>query len=216
MLLAEELALVAIKPDTGRHALGVRSQLNACLAGLLVADLMLEGAAAPVEQHNGVAVSDQPTPTSPTLAAVARVVAEKGPKVKAILSHMDRGLGEHVGTGTWETATSGLVAAGVLAPSPAARRPQHDIVDPIARDRLIERLRDAASGDGPIEPRTALVLSMTGPSNLLEVVAPDRDTRKAARRRIDHGLDGTEFERIAKAVRQLIAEAASTAVSGGT
>jgi len=50
MLLFEELALLAIDPDTGRHGLGTRDQLNACLAGLLVAELVLDGTVAPGER----------------------------------------------------------------------------------------------------------------------------------------------------------------------
>ena len=42
MLLAEELALIAIDPESGRHALGTRDNLNACLAGLLVVELYLD------------------------------------------------------------------------------------------------------------------------------------------------------------------------------
>jgi len=42
MLLAEELALVARKPESGRHQIGTGDALNACLAGLLVAELLLE------------------------------------------------------------------------------------------------------------------------------------------------------------------------------
>ena len=39
LLLAEQLALVALDAESGRHALGTRTHLNACLAGLLVAEL---------------------------------------------------------------------------------------------------------------------------------------------------------------------------------
>ncbi len=53
MLLAEELALIAVRPETGRHAVGVRSQLNACLAGLLVAELMIEPGAMPTDGDKG-------------------------------------------------------------------------------------------------------------------------------------------------------------------
>ena len=48
MLLSEEFALVAINPDTGRHGIGDRSSLNACLAALLVAELLLTGVAGPL------------------------------------------------------------------------------------------------------------------------------------------------------------------------
>jgi len=57
MLLAEELALVALNPDSGRHELGARDQLNACLAGLLVAELMLEGIVGPGEREDGIVVT---------------------------------------------------------------------------------------------------------------------------------------------------------------
>ena len=207
---------MAVKPETGRHAMGVRSQLNACLAGLFVAELMIGGAAAPAEGDKGVTVIRERTPESPTLAAVADVVAAKAPKTKAILSAMDRGLRQRLGTGTWDTAMSGLVATGALAPATNDRLPRQDVVDAATRDRLVDQLRVAAADNGPIAPRTAVVLSMTGPANLLEVVAPERRTRRHARRRIDHALEGTDFERIRKAVRQLIAEANAAAVGAGT
>ncbi len=56
---------------------------------------------------------------------------------------------------------------------------------------------------------------MTGPANLLEVVAPERRGRRHARRRIDHGLDGTDLEIYGKTVRKLIAEAAAAASGYG-
>ena len=90
VLLAEELALIAVDEDSGRHALGTRDQLNACLAGLLVAELVLDGAAAPGERKGTVVVTGEPA-RGPLLSAVADVIAEKGPKIKAVLSHMSRG-----------------------------------------------------------------------------------------------------------------------------
>ncbi len=83
------------------------------------------------------------------------------------------------------------------------------------RDAIVERLRAAAAGDGPIEARTALVLSMTGPGNLLEVVAPERSTRKHARDRIDMRLDDSELEPVGKVVRRLIEEAVAVVASSG-
>ena len=80
---------------------------------------------------------------------------------------------------------------------------------------MIARLQAAAADDGPMDPRTALLLNMTGPANLLEVVAPERRGRRHARRRIDHGLDGTDLEIYGKTVRKLIAEAAAAASGYG-
>ncbi len=215
MLLAEELALVAVNPETGRHAAGARSRLNACLAGLLVAELVLEGAAELGDRTGRVVPTSKKGPDSPTLAATARVVADKAPKLKAILQHMSRGLEGQLGVGTWDVVVAGLVADGVLAPAEGSIRPKNDVVDVRRRDGLIARLQSAAADDGPMDPRTALVLNMTGPANLLEVVAPERATRKHARRRIDHGLDGTGLEIYGKTVRKLIAEAAAAASGAG-
>jgi len=215
MLLAEELALVAVNPETGRHATGSRSHLNACLAGLLVAELVLEGSAAPGERTGQVVPTSRKAPASPTLAAAAQVVAEKAPKLKAVLQHMSRGLEGQLGVGTWDVVVAGLVADGALAPTEGSIRPKNDVVDVGRRDSVIARLQSAAADDGPIDPRTALLLNMTGPANLLEVVAPERRGRRHARRRIDHGLDGTDLEIYGKTVRKLIAEAAAAASAAG-
>ena len=106
LLLAEELALVAVNEDTGRHALGLRTNLNACLAGLLVAELVLNGHARPGDGEETLVLGGG-SPGSPTLAAAGRVLVEKGPKIKGVLSHMDRGLTEDLGRGTWDAAISG-------------------------------------------------------------------------------------------------------------
>ncbi|MGH8994029.1 MAG: GPP34 family phosphoprotein [Acidimicrobiia bacterium] len=225
MLLFEELALVAVNPESGRHALGVREPLNASLAGLLVAELLLEGIAEPApDRDDAVVLTDRPAPASAVLAAVARVVADRGPKIKAILSHMNRGLEKQLGTGTWSSAVAGLADAGVLAPASGALRPQSNLLDPAARDAVVERLRAAAGHDDPLDPRTAVLLSMTGPAWLLEVVAPERRTRRHARQRIDHALDSTDLQAVGKIVRRVIAEAetmagamvATTVVASGT
>jgi hypothetical protein len=208
VLLSEELALVAIKPASGRHQLGTGEPLNACLAGLLIAELVLDGA---VGTSDGIVVTGEP-PANRTLAAAARVVAEKGPKIKAVLSHMSRGLQQHLGRSTWESAVAGLEGAGVLAPATGLVRPERPLLDARARDALVDRLRAAAAGNGPLDLRTAVLLSMTGPAQLLEVVAPTHAGRGHARGRIDHALDGTDLEPVADVVRRLIRDAAAASV----
>ena len=220
MLLAEELALVALKPESGRHQLGTGDALNACLAGLLVAELLLDGSVGPGDKDDRLAeVPGQPTPSSPALAAALEVVAEKGPKMKAVLSHMSRGLEKRLGMSTQEAVFSGLAGAGIVGASTGGLLPKRPVLDHAAWNGVVDRLRAAAAGDGPIEARTALVLSMTGPAHLLEVVAPERRGRKHARHRIDHALDGSDLEPLGKVVRRLIQEAtevaAATAAIGG-
>jgi hypothetical protein len=171
----------------------VRDTLNACLAGLLVIEVQLGDG-----------------PPSRLLEAAADVQREAGPKPKAVLSAMDRGLQHRLQAGTWDATIAGLVDVGILAPSTGGLRPRHPVVDHAVRDDVVARLQAAAIGDEPMAVRTAAVLSMTGPAQLLEVVAPDRAGRKHARHRIDHALDETAIEPVAESVRKVLAEAAAT------
>jgi hypothetical protein len=212
VLIAAELALIAIDPKSGRHHLGTRDLLNACLAGLLVAEAVLEGAGVPGDKP-GTIVASGPRPADPILAAATEVIGERGPKVKPILSHMDRGLKQRLASGTWDTMVNELVRSGALRIHEGGGRPT--VSDSALRDGIIARLRQAADGDDPLEPRTALLLSMTGPAHLLELVAPDRSTRKHARKRIDHALDADQLAPVADSVRALLAEAAAVVAVAG-
>jgi hypothetical protein len=109
MLLAEELALIAIDPGSGRHALGTRDKLNAYLAGLLVVELHLDDRL-----------------DSRLLAAAGEVLAEAGPKTKAVLSAMSRDVDRRLGMGTWDAVIAGLVDADVVAPVSECLRPSNE------------------------------------------------------------------------------------------
>ena len=211
MNLAEELALVAIDPSSGRHGLGLRSELNACLAGLLVAELLLDGVVEIGAKEDRLVVTGTAEPKSKLLAAATAVVIDRGPKIKAILSHMDRGLAHLLGLGTWDAIVSTLADQGVLAATRRGVRSRNDVLQPFVRDAIIAALRVAADGESGLAPRTAVLLSMAGPAHLLEVVAPNRSTRRRARERIDTALDGTPLEPIGKMVRRLISDANSAA-----
>ena len=195
MLMAEELALIAMNPRKRSAGLGVHQHLNACLAGLLLGDLVVKGAAELRPQDKIVLVPGVSLAAG-TLAGAALVVAEKGPTIKAILSGMDRALHKHLGRGTWDAVLAGL-SEGVAG-----------------RAEAIERLRWAAASDEQLDPRTALVLSMTGPAHLLELMAPRHGAaRRHARYRIDHVTDGLPCEGISRAVRRIIAQDETAAAS---
>ena len=199
LLLAEELALIAIDPGSGRRAMGARDNLNACLAGLLIAELQLED-----------------RPQSSLLDAAQQVSDDAGPKPKAVLSAMDRGLRRRLGNGTWDAVVDSLHQHGIVAPDGGKARPRTRVVDLHERDAIVDRLRHAAAADDPLDQRTAALLSMTGPAQLLELVAPHRRTRRQARGRIDHALDDTSLEAIGAAVRRVIADAAAAVAAGST
>ena len=153
MLLAEELALVALKPESGRHQIGTGDALNACLAGLLVAELLLDGSVGPGDKDDRiVAVPGRKAPASSALAAALEVVTEKGPKIKGVLSHMSRGLEQRLGMSTQEAVFSGLAAAGIVGASTGGLLPKRPVLDRAAWDAVVDRLRAAAHGDGPLDP----------------------------------------------------------------
>jgi hypothetical protein len=216
VLLAEQLALISLNPETGRHGAGLREVMNACLSGLLVAELMIDGTAARGEK-DGTVVLKGPASGSRTLTAAGEVVAERGPKLRTVLSGMNRGLNRRLGTGTWDTTMAGLADAGVVASmSGGVRGTRFALLDAAARADLVADLRAAAAGDAPLDLRTAAVLSMVGPARLLEVIAPERATRRHARRRIDHALDSTEEAAVGREVRRVIADAAAAAAAAAT
>jgi hypothetical protein len=159
-------------------------------------------------------VTGKAEPKTKLLAAATAVVIDRGPKIKAILSHMDKGLSRLLDLGTWEAVVSSLVDQGVLAPARRTIRSRNDVLQPFVRDATVAALRVAAAAESALEPRTAVLLSMTGPAHLLEVVAPNRSSRRHARNRIDNALDGTPLDSIAKVVRRLISDANSAAAGG--
>ena len=108
----------------------------------------------------------------------------------------------------------GLANVGILGPARGGVRSKNDVANHGARDAVIARLRAAAASDRAMEPRTALMLNMTGPASLLEVVAPDRSTRKHARNRIDHALDSTDFESVGRIVRWILSDAEAASAAG--
>jgi hypothetical protein len=94
-------------------------------------------------------------------------------------------------------------------------RPRHDVIDRAGREAIVSRLWLAALGDDPLDVRTAVLLSMIGPAQLLELVAPDRAGRKHARRRIDHALDATSLQPITWDQGKELAKHASFTIDTG-
>ncbi|MDP9116268.1 MAG: GPP34 family phosphoprotein [Actinomycetota bacterium] len=214
ILLAGELALVAIDSATGRARVGERSLMNATLAGLLVAELVIDGVFTAGKDAGHLRRTAAPAPADPVLAAATRIVEDEGPTVKAVLSAMDRCLNKQLGTGTWDSVLSSLADADVLAPVSGRFIRHYELTRPAVREEILHRLHAAATSDGPLDPRTAALLSMTGPAHLLERVAPDKATRKNARHRIDHCLEGSDLAGVASLVRKVLQEAQNAAAAG--
>ena len=94
---------------------------------------------------------------------------------------------------------------------------QHPVIDTAARQAVLDQVRAAAMGEGPVRPDVAVVLALAGPCRLPERVAPDRSTRRAVKRRIARATAETPFApQVGEIVDELIAAVAATATAIAT
>jgi hypothetical protein len=200
MLLAEELLLLGLDPVKGTVVSSARRELLVGLAGALVGELALAGL---VDLAGKRFIAVGTPPEDPLLAAAHQALARStGRRAADQLRRLDKGIG-----GVWARLVDGLAGQGVLG----RRRDRvlvftvtrHPVLQPAVREELLARVRAAAAGDGQLEPRTAVVLALTGPSGLLEVVAPDQASRRHAERRVE---TAAELTPVAPVVKKVIAE----------
>jgi hypothetical protein len=208
MLIAEELVLLALHPD-GTMARGASSQTAVAVGvtGALVTELALDGH---LDVSDGRIRLTGTRPTHPLLAqALDHTAPHAGKKLKSRLGSI-----KHAG---WSEVVDGMIAAGIVGRETAPLRPtRHPVKDLAAQARLLAEVRAAAVGVGPLEPRVATLLALAGPCQLLEVVAPDRADRKAARRRIDTAADQVPAAAAVKATVQEVQAAVMAAVTTST
>lgn len=206
VLLAEAFVLLALDPD-GTPARGLSNQPAAAVGvtGALVTELAQQGH---VDFAGGRVHLTGTRPTHPILAqALDNLAPHEGKKLKARLAAV-----KHAG---WKEVVDAMIAEGVLGRvKHGLRATRHPVIDSSAQAAILAEVRAAATGDGPIEPRTAALLALAGPSQLLEVVAPQRSDRAHARDRI---ADAAEQVPAAAAVKYVIdsmnAAVAAVAVS---
>ena len=207
MLLAEELLLLSLDPEKGTVVNSARAQVKVGLAGALIADLALAGQ---IELRDRRFVPAGAPPEDPLLRDVRTALSEPKGRSKAQLRRLDRAVG-----GVWDRVAARLVDGRLVTREPGGlfRSERLRPSDARARAQLLERMRAAAAGDGQLDPRTAVVLALSGPCRLLEVVAPDRSTRKHARRRIDSAAELTPVAPLVKALIQETQAAVAGAVA---
>ena len=103
------------------------------------------------------------------------------------------------------------------SPGRADRRCSGDpapVIDAAARQAVLDQVRAAPTGAGPVRPDVAVVLALAGPCRLLERVAPDRSTRREAKRRIARASAEAPFAPgVATIVDELIAAMTATATA---
>lgn len=186
MLLVEELVLLGLHPERGMTTNGSGRHVRLAAPGMLLIDLVADG----LIVLSGRRFVGTGLTTPDPLQAEAITAVAKDKRVLDQLAAVDRklyGVRERVLTRLLDTGVVEKVKKGRLSPTahPVRRRDVYDA--------LLLRLQEAASGDAEMDPRTARLLLMTGPTRLLEVVAPV-PPRKHARQRIDNALEHTTLE----------------------
>lgn len=206
MLLAEAFVLLSLNAD-GTLARGRSNQEAAAIGvtGALITELAQDGH---VDLTDGRIRLTGSRPAVPLLAqALENLAPHEGKKLKSRLGSI-----KHAG---WAEVVDAMVAEGVLGRKREVLRPtRHPVADPAAHAALLEQVRSAAVGVDPLDPRTAALLALAGPCQMLEVVAPDRADRAVAKRRI---AEATEQVPAADAVKKVVeAAAAAIAAAGAT
>jgi hypothetical protein len=214
MLIAEELLLLALNPHTGRTRIDAQYGLPVALAGALVGELGLEGALEVQGRRFNATGTRPPHPLlaaaqlalaepqdqtcTDQLRRLDKRVATLCPLPVGVPAGLTQPAGRTFtdqlrrldGRGeVWPLLIDGLINQGVLG----RRRDRilmvnvtrHPILRPPAREEVLHRVQTAASTDGALEPRTAVLLALAGPAGLLKVVAPQRADRHHTQRRIN-------------------------------
>lgn len=216
MLLAEELLLIALDDASGRDVTSM-GLLDVGLAGAVLLDLSLAGA---VTARDGKVVATG-TPDDPLLAdAAATIRAQERPRdarhwVKRLPKAL-RPLRERVARRLVERGVLREERRRLLGLIPVTRWPE---ADPSAEEELRARLCAALVDGAEPDARTALLVSLLDPLDLVGAAVP-REARRAARRRAkaiaDRGVVGTGLDQVVKELQAAVMVSVVAATAGAT
>jgi hypothetical protein len=194
MLLAEKMALIALRPDTGRPQIN-SGRLDDCLVGLLAADLALAGR---VSVAGGQVAVLQPTPTGDELLdhVLATLMSRATPHRGAADATSPTDRAEPMDFVSYDLSGSLPRPARVLfdrlADDGLATRRFSSVLgferhawvpDPEARRQVMEEVRVCGLTPGTPDVRSAILLAQLNEADLARVVFPDARGRAQARAR---------------------------------
>lgn len=210
VLIAEMLLLVAVD-DRGRVPVGSDAFVKVGLTGALLAELAQDGRL--MIADDGTVRTGDTRPGDELLADVYDAVRNhlEGRKARQVIG----GLSHYIG-GSRDRVVDRLADAGVLGRDrPSVLRPtRHPVLDTAVRQAVLDQVRAAARGQGPVRPDVGVVLALAGPCRLLERVAPDRGTRGEAKKQIARATAEAPFAPgVARIIDELIAAVAVTAAT---
>ena len=212
-VLIAEMLLVAVD-DKGHVPAGSDAFVKVGLTGALLAELAIGGQL--TVGDDGTVRTADPRPADVLLGDVYDAVRNhlEGRKARQVIV----GLSRHIG-GSRDRVVDRLAAAGVLGRDrPSVLRPtRHPVLDTAARQAVLDQVRAAARGEGPVRPDVGVVLALAGPCRLLERVAPDRGTRGEAKKQIARAAAEAPFAPgVATIIDELIAAVAVTAATAAS
>ncbi|MEH0828477.1 MULTISPECIES: GOLPH3/VPS74 family protein [Micromonospora] len=212
LLLTDELVLLAYDDD-GANRLG-RPHLDYGLAGAVLLELALAGR---VEVTDKRLVVTDPAPTGVPLLdeALATVGSGRPRKPKDWIGKLAKGLPDRV--------LGGLVDAGVLRREsdrvllvfPRTRYPSPTGAEPAVETAARERMAAALTGDGPVEARTAALLTLTRAVGLDRKIFRELP-KERVRARIDEIAAGDWASAAAKKAIEEMQAALLVATTAGT
>ncbi|MFF5176984.1 GPP34 family phosphoprotein [Micromonospora sp. NPDC000316] len=158
LLLTDELVLLAYDDD-GTNRLG-RPHLDYGLAGAVLLELALAGRVEVTDKH--LVVTD-PTPTGVPLLdeALTMMGTERPRKPKNWIGKLSKGLLERVLAGLVDAGVLRRESDRVLLVFPRTRYPSPTGAQPAVETAARERMAAALTGDGPVDARTAALLTLT-------------------------------------------------------
>ncbi|WP_088976771.1 GOLPH3/VPS74 family protein [Micromonospora coxensis] len=159
LTLADELVLLA-HDDAGTNRLG-RPHLDHGLAGAVLLELAL---AHRVEVVDGRLVVVDPTPVGHPLLddTLATLAADERRKPGDWIGRLAKGLPDRVLTGLVDAGVLRRESDRVLLVFPRTRYPSPTGAEPAAETDARRRMVEAVSSDGPVDPRTAALIGLTG------------------------------------------------------
>jgi Golgi phosphoprotein 3 GPP34 len=201
MLLAEEFVLLALT-SAGVPARGYINHADTAVGvtGALLTELSQGGH---LDLIGGRIHLTGTRPSHPLLLQVLdNVSPHEGRELKRRLSNI-----KHSG---WSEVVDLMIEQGKLGREQHPLQPtRHPVLCFAKQTEILDRVRAAASSVGSMDDRTAALLALAGPCQLLEVVAPDRADRKLAKKRIK---EAAERVPAADAVKYLIDATANAGV----
>ncbi|MDG4822249.1 GPP34 family phosphoprotein [Asanoa sp. WMMD1127] len=185
LTLADELALLA-HDDEGVNRMASPG-FGYALGGALLIELALAGRV--VVDDGRVRIAD-PTPTGAPLVdtALARIAGDqKRRKPKEWVTNLAKGLPERVLAGLVEAGLVSRTTDKVLWVFKTTRYPSPGGLEPSVETELRGRLDRAIRSTGPVEPRTAALLSLVRATNFERRTFPDvpKDQVEARLKEID-------------------------------